>query len=129
MGNLNLKIDLLKINGAKKMAIQGKTTTKDCIVIPIDKIRGTVVDSYVDRDGVTRLLNGVYLNAVAYEMREPHNGDTHLIKESLCKEVLQRCTEEDLRAMPIIGNVHPWSLPVKKVEDMPKEAMPDSSDW
>ena len=129
MGNLNLKIDLLKIRGAKKMDIQGKTTTKPCIVIPIDRLRGTVVDSYVDREGVTRLLDGVYLNAVAYEMREPHNGNTHIIKESLSKEALQKSSEEDLRAMPIIGNIRPWSLTVKKVEDMPADAMPSEDDW
>lgn len=36
MANYKIKIDLLKLNGAFVKDIQGKTTTKRCLCLPID---------------------------------------------------------------------------------------------
>ena len=75
MGNFGIKIDLLKLKNSFVTNLKGKAATKRCLVIPID-------DS-----GVYLGEKGVYLNLTAVEMREQRYGDTHVLKQSLAKEV------------------------------------------
>ena len=89
MGNFGIKIDLLKLKNSFVTNLKGKAATKRCLVIPID-------DS-----GVYLGEKGVYLNLTAVEMREQRYGDTHVLKQSLAKEVYQAMSEEDRMAHPI----------------------------
>ena len=96
MFNYNIRLDLLKLQGAFTRNLQGKTATKPCIIIPID-----------DNPGMYLGEKGCYLNLSAYETQNNQYGDTHLVKQNLPKEVRERMTEEQRRSQPVLGNMAP----------------------
>ncbi|MBQ8713058.1 MAG: hypothetical protein IJ551_09625 [Prevotella sp.] len=96
MANYGIKVDLLKLQGAFTRNLKGKTTTKRCIIIPIDENPGMFLGE-----------KGCYLNLSAFETQGNQYGDTHLVKTDLPKEVRERMTEEQRRAVPILGNMRP----------------------
>ncbi len=49
---------------------------------------------------------GCYLDIVAFELKEPKDNQTHLVKQSLPKDVREKMTQEEKNAMPIIGNLN-----------------------
>lgn len=129
MSNYNLRIALTKLKGAKVMEIEGRTCKKMCVVIPIDNEEGTVQDAYEGKvDGLPTMkpLDDVQLNLTAFEFREKKYGQTHGIKVSFSKKRLERMTEEELRGMPFIGNMKPWSL-ASTDDDLP--AGDPKEDW
>jgi len=48
---------------------------------------------------------GIYLNLVAFDMKEPKDWATHIVKQSLKKEVREAMSEEEQKAIPILGNL------------------------
>ena len=48
---------------------------------------------------------GIYLNIVAFDMKEPKDWATHIVKQSLKKEVREAMSEEEQKAIPILGNL------------------------
>lgn len=94
MANYSIKTDLLKLQGAFVTNIKGKTTTKQCLCIPIDE------------SGLFLGEKGCYLNMTAIEMQNPQYSDTHCIKVSHDREVYERMTDEERAAQPIIGGLH-----------------------
>ena len=122
MTNYNIVLDLLKIRGAKVMDVKGRTETRRCVVLPIDNATGTVSDAYSrEQDGerVEVRTKGVYLNLTAFELREKNRGQSHLVKPAFAREVFERMTDEQLRQVPFIGNMKPWT----------KDGEPSGSDW
>lgn len=123
MSNYNLKIALTKIKGAKVMEIQGRTSKRLCVVIPIDNDEGTVVDSYEGKiDGLPTMkpLSDVQLNLTAFEFRDKKFGQTHGLKASFSKQRLERMTQEELKTMPFLGNMKPWNnANSSAVDDLP----------
>lgn len=95
MSNFSISIDLLKIQGAFLRNLKGKTATKKCIIIPVEEHQGLYVGE-----------KGCYLNLTAIEMREPKYRDTHCIKPNLHKDEREAMTEEEQRALPILGGLH-----------------------
>ena len=131
MPNYNLRIALTKLKGARVMEIEGKTRTRTCVVIPIDNEEGTVQESYKSKiDGLptTKPLNDVQLNRTAFEFAEKKYGHSHGIKASFSKERLERMTEEELRSMPIVGNMQPWSVK-KDDDDLPPANAREEDEW
>lgn len=127
--NYNLRIALTKIKGAKVMDIEGKTCTKRCVVIPIDSEEGTVQDSYEGKiDGLptTKFLSDVMLNLTAFEFKEKKYGQSHGIKASFSKKKLERTSEEELKAMPFVGNMKPWVMNTSD-DDLPPAY--EKEDW
>jgi hypothetical protein len=127
--NYNLRIALTKIKGAKVMDIEGKTCTKRCVVIPIDSEEGTVQDSYEGKiDGLptTKYLSDVMLNLTAFEFKEKKYGQSHGIKASFSRKKLERTSEEELKAMPFVGNMKPWVMPSND-DDLPPAY--EKEDW
>ena len=127
--NYNLRIALTKIKGAKVMDIEGKTCTKRCVVIPIDSEEGTVQDSYEGKiDGLptTKFLDDVMLNLTAFEFKEKKYGQSHGIKASFSKKKLERTSEEELKAMPFVGNMKPWVMNTSD-DDLPPAY--EKEDW
>lgn len=128
MANFNLKIALDKLKGAKVMDIEGKTCTKRCIVIPIDNEEGTVIDAYESKiDGLPTMkaLYNVQLQLTAFEFREKKFGQTHGIKAQFSKRRIEKMREEELRTMPFIGNMKPWSQ--QQDDDLPPDDA--NNDW
>lgn len=95
MPNYGIKIDLLKLKGAFMRNLQGKSATKKCIIIPVD-----------DCDGMFLGEKGCYLNMTAIEMQNPQYTDTHCIKPDIPKEQREAMTDEQRKAIPIIGGLH-----------------------
>ena len=129
MSNYNLRLALTKIKGAKVMDVEGKTCTKRCIVIPIDNNEGTVVDSYEGKyEGILtwKPLSDVYLNLSAFEFKEKKYGQSHGIKASFSKKKLERTSEEELKAMPFVGNMKPWVMNTSD-DDLPPAY--EKEDW
>lgn len=132
MPNFNIRIALTKIKGAKIMEIEGKSCKRTCVVIPIDNEVGTVQDSYegkIDGMPTTKPLEDVQLNLTAFQFREPRYGNTHGIKCAFSKKKMERMKEEELRAMPFIGNLKPWSVPQPDDDDLPVGNEGNGDDW
>ena len=47
----------------------------------------------------------VYLDIVGFEYKEPKDFATHMIKQSFSKEALGKMSDEEKKALPILGNV------------------------
>jgi len=88
------KINLLNLfTQKKKMA--SKSGEMECLIIPIALNKLFVGDK------------GVYLDIVAFEVKEPKEGQSsHLIKQSFSKEERSNMTEEQLKNIPILGNLN-----------------------
>lgn len=87
------KINLLNLIAAKKM-IKGAAGEVECLVIPIEKNKLFVGEK------------GVYLDIVAFDIKKQgESKDTHVVKQSLSKDEREKMTDEQLKAMPIIGNL------------------------
>lgn len=128
MGNFNIKIELDRIPGAKIMDIQGDTATRRCVVIPIDNVRGTVVDAYKRFDHslgamTTKPLEHVQLLATAYESANQSFGSSHYIKPQVSREYFERMSETQVRGLPFIGSLQPWKVSPKK------EEVKDEDNW
>lgn len=96
MANFGIKIDLLKVKGAFVRNLKGSTATKRCLIIPVD-----------EADGMFLGEKGCYLNMTAIELQNPQYNDTHGVKVELPKEKREQLSEEELRAIPFIGNLRP----------------------
>ncbi len=116
--NYFIKLNLLKIKSAAVMSITGKTATKKCLVIPID-------DAHLYAGE-----KGVYVNMSAWEMSDPKGQDTHLMRQSLPKEIYDTMTEDEKNAMPIVGSLRPMAAKEPPVsghidaEDIQDEDLP-----
>lgn len=106
MNNIAMSLDFMRFkNAGITMLTSSKTgKAKKCVIIPIE-----------DND---LLINehGVSINLIGF----PYDGkkmQTHLIKQSFTKEKRDAMTEEEKRALPILGCV--WK---------PKEYTPEVSD-
>lgn len=99
MGNISIKFNLLKLKATTVRQIAGKGgVMTDCVVIPV-KLNNIFTSD-----------KGAYLEAQAFEIRDkkPDSKDTHLIKQSLPKDVYNTMSDADKAAMPILGNCILW---------------------
>ena len=96
MSNISIKVDLSKLPGATIMPV-GKNQT-ECIVIPIELA------------SLYKGTKGLYLDLTAIELTspKPDSKDTHLVKQALSKEKFAAMTEEQKKAVPILGNATDW---------------------
>jgi hypothetical protein len=88
------KINLLNLHAVKRFE-KGVSGLVECLIIPIEKNKLFVGEK------------GVYLDLVAFEIKnpKPDSKDTHLIKQSLSKDERSKMSEEQINAMPILGNL------------------------
>lgn len=94
--NYSLKIDVKKLNKAFVMPIQGKTATVECVCIPTSEF-------YKGKDGE------LYSNIEIIERKNGTGkyGDTHFAKQQLEKESYKALSEEQRKAIPILGGFQP----------------------
>lgn len=93
MANYWLKIDLLKLQGACVMNLKGRTQTKRCLVVPIDDSRLYLGEK------------GIYLDLTAIELQNQQYSDTHCLKQQLSREEYDAMSDEERRALPILGGM------------------------
>ncbi len=95
--NYGIKVNLQKLQNAFLKDIKGKTTTKRCIIIPVDDNPNMYVGE-----------KGCYLNLTAFETTNNQFGDSHLIKADIPKEIRDTWSQEQKDAQPILGNMRPF---------------------
>lgn len=103
MANFNIKLDLRKLAGAFVTDFKGRTETKRCLVIPIDDA------------ALYEGASGIYLDLTAMEMREPRYSDTHCVKQQFGKDAYKAMTEEQRKAIPILGGMREFAQPKQAV--------------
>jgi len=71
----------------------------------------------------------VFFDLIAFEVApdKRKNEDTHLVKQSLDKAVMDKMTEEQKKAMPIIGNLKVWGQS-EPTPSAPAADIPESTD-
>ena len=91
---ITLKINLLELK-CSVVKMKSKTGEKECVVITIDM------------NNLFRGEKGIYLDMIAFDIKNKKNDskDTHLIKQSFSKEYREMLSEEELKAIPILGNL------------------------
>lgn len=102
MTNFNTKINLMKLKRAGIMSIQGRGETLRCLVIPVEENH-----LFISSDEQNK-PKAAYLDLTAWELRNPKYDETHMIKQSLPKEVREQMSDEELKAQPIIGGLKPF---------------------
>lgn len=90
--NYGIKVNALKYQNAGVLNIKGRTGTKRCLVVPIED--NLLLES-VNEDGSPK---AVYLDLIAFALREAKYEQTHLIKQSLPKVIRESMTKEQLNA-------------------------------
>jgi len=90
----------------------------ECLIIPIVKNKLFVGEK------------GVYIDFIGFEIKEPKTDskDTHIVKQSLSKEERELMTDEQLKAMPILGNLSVWSGSGEKAPISPTTTLEPDSD-
>lgn len=100
MSNITIKTNLLKLNKAFVKKFKTKNGEMiDCVLIPIKL------------NHMFQSEKGVYLEAQAFEIREKKadSKDTHIMKQSLPKDIYGTMSQDDKDKMPIIGNCILWN--------------------
>ena len=101
--NFSQKINLLKFKNACIVTVKGKTSSKRGVFIPIEDNH-----LFVTADDEMK-AKGAFADAIVWENRETGKyGDTHCIRLSVPKEVREKMNEEELKAIPFIGNMKPY---------------------
>ena len=119
--NQLISLRLTALEGAGKVALKGKNGMVDCLVIPLDA------------NHITKSANGdYYLNMIAWENSKLKDGKTHLIKQSLSKEVREKMSDEQIKNMPILGDVKNMEPKEKEIEsysvEQPVQDEPEKED-
>lgn len=110
---ITLKLNFTQLkHSVRKM--KGASGEMDCLVIPIDLNK------------LYKGEKGVYLNLIAFEVKEKKGDskDTHLLKQSFTKEERDNMTEEQVNALPILGNMRIWEPQEQnavEIEPVPEE--------
>jgi hypothetical protein len=95
MANLNIKLNLQNLVCACRFE-KGAAGPVECLIIPLEK------------NHLFKGEKGVYLDLSAFELKEKKENKTHLIKQTLPKEIFKAMTEEQKRATPILGDISVW---------------------
>jgi hypothetical protein len=95
MANLNIKLNLQNLICACRLE-KGVSGPVECLIIPLEK------------NHLFKGEKGVYLDLTAFELKEPKEKKTHLIKQQLPKEVFKAMTDEQKKNTPILGDVSVW---------------------
>lgn len=83
------------------MQIQGRTGVLRCLVIPVEDNNIFVT---TDENNHPK---AAYIDLTAWELKNPKYDETHMIKQSLPKEVREKMTDKEKKAIPILGGLKP----------------------
>lgn len=105
MGNFQGKLDFLKFKNSCVISVKGKTGEKKGVFVPIED-NGLFVTT--DENNKAK---GAYFNFAVFENKQVGKyGDTHMIKQSIDKDTRSKMSDEEKRAIPILGNMKPMEL-------------------
>lgn len=92
----NIKLDLSKLKNTGACKLVGRTGEKVCVVIPVE-----------DNNIFLSEKGGMYLDLTATAMKEERYGQTHFIRKSIPSDVYKEMSDDDKKAVPIIGSLSP----------------------
>lgn len=97
MSNFSTRINLATLKHSRKI-LKGQSGEVDCLIIPIKENNLFIGEK------------GLYLDLTHLEVKNPAEGqtDSHLVKQNLPKEIYETLSEEEKRALPILGNSKVW---------------------
>lgn len=101
--NYQGKINLLKLKNACIVSVKGKTASKRGVFIPIE-------DNclFISADENLK-AKGAYIDINVWENQQPSKyGDTHGIRQSLSRKIIEKMTDDEKKAIPYIGNMKPF---------------------
>ena len=101
MENFNEKLNLMKFKKSGVMQIQGKGEVLKCLIIPIEENHLFVS---TDESGKPK---AVYFDLIAWGLQNSKYGDTHMLKQSLPKDVREKMSDEERKSQPIFGSMKP----------------------
>lgn len=98
MGNISIKLNLKQLKHVEREMTKKNGNKTRCLVIPVDE------NNLFEGD------KGTYLDITAIEIKNKKSDskDTHLLKQNVAKEIYDIMSEEERRAMPILGNAIAW---------------------
>ena len=108
MKRINIKLNLSQLKSVVRYE-KSATGMIECVIIPIEA------------NFLFKGEKGIYLDLTAFELKNPKEGsrDTHLIKQSLPKDVFEAMNEDQRRAMPIVGNCSVYDAEEQKPVSSP----------
>lgn len=117
MGNISTKLNLAGLKSVVQKK-KGKSGDIDCLVIPIDQ------------NHLFRGEKGIYLDLTHLEVKNKKGDskDTHLVKQSLPKDVYEAMTDEEKKATPILGNSILWGSGNEPGNATPPEEIDENDD-
>ncbi len=100
MANISVRINLAGLIHATRLE-KGQSGEQECIIIPISK------------NNLFKGEKGLYLDVTAFEIKDrskmdAERKDTHLVKQSLPEDIYKNMSDEEKKAMPILGNAIVW---------------------
>lgn len=98
MSSISIKIDLRQLKHIIQKLKRKDGTEVECLTIPINE------------NNLFKGEKGVYLDLTAFELKnkQPGSKDTHIVKQSFPKEMYDKMSEEEKKALPILGNLIVW---------------------
>lgn len=114
---ITIKLTLTQLKHAVRK-MKGASGEMDCLVIPIDQNKLYKGDK------------GIYLDIIAFEVKEKKNDskDTHILKQSFSKDEREKMTEDEIKAMPILGNLRIWEPQEQNTIEVDQSAIEPESD-
>ena len=117
MGNISTKINLRQLKNIRKTMKRKDGSEVECLIIPIEP------------NHLYKTEKGAYLDLIgfSFDNKIEDSKDTHLVKQSLPKEVFEKMTEEEKKAIPVIGNHIVWGFqePEPQIADIEEGEVPD----
>lgn len=131
MSNFTVKLNLLRLHKAGVMNIKGKTGVKRCVVIPVDE--NDIFVGVADGKAKSAYLNAMMWENLNRDTRQPEEdsyGNSHRVCLELGKEVREKLSQDELKAMQVIfgnasvlkstqGNVSVPTAEAETFDDMP----------
>lgn len=110
MANISINVNLTQLKHVVK-DLKGESGTVKCLIIPIKEN-----DLFVGEKNISLSLN-------AFQLKEPRvdSRTTHLVKQQLSKELFALLSDDEKRAMPIIGDAVYWGT--KESEPVPSSTI------
>lgn len=125
MKKFQLDINLLKLDKACILSVQGKQAKVKGVFIPIQEN-----DIFIKVDENLK-AKGAYLSLTAWESREDRFGKSHFIKQNFSRDYRAAHTEEELKQKPILGNgrfIESVQTQSQPIEAQHVNAIPDADD-
>lgn len=115
MSNITGKINLAALEHTVRKLESGE----EVIILPIGRNKLFKSDK-----------GNVYLDLIAFDLKNPEKDRTHMVKQSVPKADLEKMNDEEKASIPILGNLRVWSDSPNEsapntVEDQPGEGLDD----